>query len=137
MKFWDWNHIKAEEAGAALRRRSFDIENLAVSLIELRAGTNLPVAAHAGEQVILVLRGALHLWVRGEEVALGANQMLSVPAGWGFRAVTKQDSSIVAIRVPKAAAAPTEVDEHERRVDRESGEGASDSQDPDQYLWAV
>ena len=95
MKFWDWNHIKAEEVTSSQWKKSLDADNVTVAMVELLEGARTPAQTLDTEQVILVLQGALRVQVRHEEVTLRANQMLSVPPGAEYSALALKTTADV------------------------------------------
>jgi quercetin dioxygenase-like cupin family protein len=134
MKFWDWNHIQAEQVTSSQWKKSLDAENLNVAMVELLEGAQTEARSRQTEQVILVLQGALRVQVRDEEVTLRASQMLSIPPHTRYSAVALKTASFVTVRTnpPRPA------------LEQGSGSNAAaflDDQgvhyDPDQYLWAV
>jgi quercetin dioxygenase-like cupin family protein len=133
MKFWDWNHIQAEEVTSSQSKKSLDAENVTVAMVELLEGARTPTQRLGTEQVILVLQGALRVQVRQEEVVLRANQMLSVPAGGEYSAMALKTTSFVTVRTVGVGGGLGE------GVDLAGGfqEETGVKYDPDQYLWAV
>jgi quercetin dioxygenase-like cupin family protein len=134
MKFWDWNHVKAEEVTSSQWKKSLDADNVTVSMVELLEGARTPAQTLGTEQVILVLQGALRVQVRHEEVTLRANQMLSVPPGAEYSALALKTTSFVTVRTPMVGSGLEE--------GGNLGEGGFHDDpgvhyDPDQYLWAV
>jgi quercetin dioxygenase-like cupin family protein len=134
MKFWDWNHIQAEEVTSSQWKKSLDAENLNVAMVELLEGAQTEARSQQTEQVILVLQGALRVQVRDEEVTLRASQMLSIPPHTRYSAVALKTASFVTVRS----------NAHDSGVEQHAGSDAAaffDDQsvkyDPDQYLWAV
>ncbi|HEY0703870.1 MAG TPA: cupin domain-containing protein [Candidatus Acidoferrales bacterium] len=134
MKFWDWNHIQAEEVTTSQWKKSLDAENLNVAMVELLEGAQTEARSQQTEQVILVLHGALRVQVRDEEVTLRASQMLSVPPHTRYSAVALKTASFVTVRANSSEAALA------NSADPIAA-GFLDDQgvhyDPDQYLWAV
>jgi quercetin dioxygenase-like cupin family protein len=134
MKFWDWNHIQAEEVTSSQWKKSLDAENLNVAMVELLEGAETVARSQQTEQVILVLQGALRVQVRDEEVTLRASQMLSIPPHTRYSAVALKTASFVTVRS----------NAHDSGLESGAGSAAAaflDDQsvkyDPDQYLWAV
>jgi quercetin dioxygenase-like cupin family protein len=134
MKFWDWNHIKAEEVTSSQWKKSLDAENLALSMVELLEGARTPKQTMETEQVILVLQGALRVQVGHEEVTLRASQMLAVPPYAEYSAVALKTTSFVTVRTPTAANA---FNEGGKRAEESFRDDSGVHYDPDQYLWAV
>jgi quercetin dioxygenase-like cupin family protein len=133
MKFWDWNHIKAEEVTSSQWKKSLDADNVTVAMVELLEGARTPEQRLDSEQVILVLQGALRVQVRNEEVTLRANQMLSVPAGAEYSALALKTTSFVTVRTAGVGGGLGEGGELGGGFQEEAGV----HYDPDQYLWAV
>jgi quercetin dioxygenase-like cupin family protein len=134
MKFWDWNHIQAEEVTSSQWKKSLEADKLAVSMVELLEGARTPAQMHGSEQVILVLQGALRVEVRHEEVTLRASQMLAIPPYAEYSVLALKTTSFVTVRTPGATSVS------EENADRTEGgfhEDANVHYDPDQYLWAV
>jgi len=134
MKFWDWNHIKAEEVTSSQWKKSLDADNVTVAMVELLEGARTPAQTLDTEQVILVLQGALRVQVRHEEVTLRANQMLSVPPGAEYSALALKTTSFVTVRTPMAGGG---LEENGNLVEGGFQEEPGVKYDPDQYLWAV
>ena len=136
MKFWDWNHIKAEEVTSSQWKKSLDADNLAVSMVELLEGARTVVQSHHTEQVILVLQGTLRVQVRNEEITLRSNQMLSVPPGAEYSSTAVKTTSFVTVHSPASGGSGAGDDSGVS-----AGAGFHDDPsvhyDPDQYLWAV
>jgi quercetin dioxygenase-like cupin family protein len=136
MKFWDWNHIKAEEVTSSQWKKSLDADNLAVSMVELLEGARTPVQSHRTEHVILVLQGALRVRVRDEEVTLRASQMLSIPPHADYSSIALKTASFVTVSTT-ATAASGGPNETAPPASANFLDDASVLYDPDQYLWAV
>jgi len=136
MKFWDWNHIKAEEVTSSQWRKSLEGDNLAVSMVELLEGATTPAESRETEQVILVLQGALRVRVRHEEVTLRASQMLSIPPHGEYSCLALESASFVTVSTP-AAASGAGAEESPASAASNFLDDASVHYDPDQYLWAV
>ena len=134
MKFWDWNHIKAEEVTSSQWKKSLDADNVTVAMVELLEGARTPAQTLGTEQVILVLQGALRVQVRQEEVTLRANQMLSVPARVEYSALALKTASFVTVRMAGAGGV---LEERGSLGDGGFQEDPGVKYDPDQYLWAV
>jgi quercetin dioxygenase-like cupin family protein len=124
MTLCDFNNVKAEDVSWRYRRKFSAGQNLSVAMVEvLRGATTLP-HQHMNEEVVLVLEGSWRFYLRGEEVTLGANQMLSIPAGVEHSSVVLEDTVAIDICAPS-------------RRDWLTGEDRALHQDPDQELWAV
>jgi quercetin dioxygenase-like cupin family protein len=134
MKFWDWNHVKAEEVTSSQWKKSLDADNVTVSMVELLEGARTPAQILGTEQVILVLQGALRVQVRHEEVTLRANQMLSVPPGAEYSALALKTASFVTVRTAGAGGV---LEEGGSLGDGVFQDDPGVHYDPDQYLWAV
>jgi quercetin dioxygenase-like cupin family protein len=134
MKFWDWNHIQAEEVTSSQWKKSLDADNVTVAMVELLEGARTPAQTLDTEQVILVLRGALRVQVRHEEVTLRANQMLSVPPGAEYSALALKTTSFVTVRTAVLGSGLEEIGNLAEGGFREE---PGVHYDPDQYLWAV
>jgi quercetin dioxygenase-like cupin family protein len=124
MCFTDWDKIQAEDVSWRYRRKVARGDNLAVAMVEVLKGATTRPHRHENEEVILVLKGSWRFHLRGEEVTLGANQMLSIPPGVEHSSVVLEDTTAVDICTTA-------------RPDWSTGEDRALHYDPEQYLWAV
>ena len=124
MRICDFNSVKAEDVSWRYRRKFAVGQNLSVAMVEVLKGAKTLPHQHPNEEVVLVLRGSWRFCLRGEEVTLGANQMLSIPAGVQHSSLALEDTVAIDICAPS-------------RRDWLTGEDRALHYEPDQDLWAV
>ena len=64
----------------------------------LKKGALIPLHAHAGEQMIYVLQGALRALVEAEEVTVREGEVLYVPAGVPHQSEALDDTFVLDVR---------------------------------------
>ena len=124
MCFTDWDTIPAEDVSWRYRRKVCAGRTWRWPLSRCSKGATTRPHRHENEEVIRVLKGSWRFHLRGEEVTLGPNQMLSIPPGVEHSSVVLEDTTAVDICTTA-------------RPDWSTREDRALHYDPEQYLWAV
>jgi glyoxylate utilization-related uncharacterized protein len=75
-----WDALELEKVTEMIARKTIAGEEESLTQAYFKKGALIPVHAHAGEQMIYVLQGALRTLVDGEEITVREGEVLHVPA---------------------------------------------------------
>ncbi len=100
MEVHTWKRMPWEKVTDAIDRRIITGENEMVAQVFLRKGAVVPEHAHVSEQITYILEGALKFRIHGEELIVGAGQVLVIPPNVPHRAVALEDTLDVDIFSP-------------------------------------
>ncbi len=100
VKPFDWNDIPREQMNPHLVRQAIHTGQMTVARLELKAGGAVPVHAHGNEQVSMVLSGRLKFIVAGEEVIVGAGQVLELPPDVPHGVEVLEDCTVIDLFTP-------------------------------------
>ena len=124
MNFYDLDRLDATELTEGYKRKVVHGESCSVARIEVKSGAQTQPHSHDSEEVILLLSGSWRFYLEGQEVTLGPNQMLTIPAGVEHSSEALEDSVALDVSVS-------------RRRDWVHDDDRELHTDADDYLWAV
>jgi quercetin dioxygenase-like cupin family protein len=78
-------------------------EQAMLARLLLRKGCVVPEHSHANEQITYVLEGALQFQIQGQEIVVGAGEMLVIPANVPHGAVALEDTIDLDVFCPPRA----------------------------------
>ncbi len=100
MKIHTWTDMAWEKVTNSIDRKIITGENELVAQVYLKKDAVVPEHAHVSEQITYILQGALKFWIHGEELVVGAGQVLVIPSGVPHKAVALEDTLDVDIFSP-------------------------------------
>jgi quercetin dioxygenase-like cupin family protein len=78
-------------------------EQAMLARLLLRKGCVVPEHSHANEQITYVLEGALQFQIQGQEIVVGAGEMLVIPPNLPHSAVALEDTIDLDVFCPPRA----------------------------------
>ena len=93
-RLFKWSEIPYEQLSAHIERRFVHGESIMLAQLRLARGAIVPLHSHHNEQVSYILEGALKFWIGaedGEEIVVGAGEVLHLPAHLPHRAEAMED----------------------------------------------
>ena len=102
VSLFNWGALDLEKVTEMIARKRVTGAGMVVAQAYFKKGALVPVHAHAGEQMIYVLQGAVRAVVGGEEVTVREGDMLQVPANVPHQAEALDDTFLVDIRAQAA-----------------------------------
>jgi quercetin dioxygenase-like cupin family protein len=100
-----WDALPLEKVTEMVARKTVRGVNLTLSQSYLKKGALVPRHAHAGEQMIYVLQGALRADLDGRPVMVREGELLHVPAGAPHQAEALDDTFVLDVTVEPAGTA--------------------------------
>lgn len=94
-----WDALELEKVTEMIARKTIAGEEESLTQAYFKKGALIPVHAHAGEQMIYVLQGALRTLVDGEEITVREGEVLHVPANVAHQAEALDDTFVLDVRV--------------------------------------
>jgi quercetin dioxygenase-like cupin family protein len=94
-KHYRWDDLPAEPLKGGITRRLITGEGVMIAHVYLTKGDDVPLHAHANEQITYILTGALQFWLgpTGErEVTVRAGEVLVIPSNLPHRALALEDT---------------------------------------------
>ena len=92
---YKWDEVRREEITRLLTRGVIWGQNQNLALFTFKKGCHVSAHHHASEQVTQVLKGSLRLIVSGEEIVLGAGQVLIIPPEMPHEAFADEDAEVL------------------------------------------
>lgn len=93
-----WDVLELQKVTEMIARKTIPHAGGMLAQAYFKKGALVPVHAHAGEQMIYVLQGAVRALVGGEEVTVREGEVLHVPAGVPHQAEALDDSFVLDVR---------------------------------------
>jgi quercetin dioxygenase-like cupin family protein len=93
-----WDDLPLEHVTEMVARKALVGADLTLVQIYLKKGALVPLHAHAAEQFIYVLRGALHVVADGTSLTIREGEVLRLPAGTPHQAEALDDTFVFDIR---------------------------------------
>ena len=124
MKLHDFDAIKNDQISSSYLRKAVYGETLSMAKVEVEQGEMTQPHSHDTEEMIFVISGKWLFHFPDEDVVVGANQTLCIPAGVEHSAEVLED--VVAIDVCA-----------NKRPDWISGQDKVLHVNPDGSLWGV
>lgn len=94
-RLYRWDEIELERITEMASRKVVSGDCLAVAQVYLKRGMLVPRHAHEREQMTLVLQGALHVLVGGEEITVQEGEVLHVPSGLAHQIEALDDTFVI------------------------------------------
>ena len=98
-----WADLPLEKVTEMVARKEIAGADQTIAQSYLKKGALVPLHAHAAEQWIYVLQGALATVVDGERVTVREGEVLQVPAGTAHQAEALDDTFVLDIRGSEVA----------------------------------
>ena len=89
-----WNDIANESITPFIARRFITADRVTVARFELKQGGVVPRHAHDQEQITCVLSGRLRFVMDGQDVTVGAGEVVQIP-GWVEHEVHVVEDAVV------------------------------------------
>lgn len=99
-----WDTLPLEKVTEMVARKTVQGANLTLTQSYLKKGALVPQHAHAGEQMIYVLQGALAADLDGRAVVIREGEVLEVPAGVRHQGEALDDTFVLDVTVTAALA---------------------------------
>jgi len=93
-----WDGLELEKVTEMIARKVIAGARDTLVQAYFKKGALVPVHAHAGEQMIYVLQGAIRAVVDGEEITVREGEVLQVPANVPHQAEALDDTFVLDIR---------------------------------------
>jgi quercetin dioxygenase-like cupin family protein len=93
-----WDALELQKVTEMIARKVIVGAREALTQAYFKKGALVPIHAHAGEQMIYVLQGALRALVDGEEVTVREGEVLHVPAHVLHQAEALDDTFVLDVR---------------------------------------
>jgi quercetin dioxygenase-like cupin family protein len=91
MKHYKLNEIPEEKVNDLFSRKFFTGENITFAFLDIKKGCVVPLHHHESEQFSYCISGALRFKIGGEELMLGAGEMVQIPSNVPHEAVATED----------------------------------------------
>ena len=98
VSLYRWDALELHTVTEMIARKAVVGAQGTLAQAYLKKGALVPLHAHAGEQMIYVLQGALRALVDGEEVTVREGEVLHVPAGAPHQAEALDDTFVMDVR---------------------------------------
>ena len=95
-----WAEIGLEQMNPLVGRKVVHASRLTIARLELKEGASVPEHHHENEQVSLVESGRLRFVLAGEEIEVGAGELLAIPPNAPHSVVALEDSVAVDVFTP-------------------------------------
>ncbi len=79
MDYYRWDEVNHEEMNPLFARRVVHGERLTVARMYLKKGCRVPLHSHENEQISNVFEGALRFEIGGQELTVGAGELVRIP----------------------------------------------------------
>lgn len=93
-----WDELDLEKVTEMVARKSVVGTRDAIVQTYLKKGALVPGHAHASEQMIYVLQGALRATVEGESIMVREGELLQVPAAATHQIEALDDTFVIDVR---------------------------------------
>jgi quercetin dioxygenase-like cupin family protein len=93
-----WADLPLEKITEMVARKTIVGADQTVAQAYLKKGALVPIHAHAGEQLIYVLQGALTAVVNGDSITVREGEVLRIGAGAAHQAEALDDTFLLDIR---------------------------------------
>ena len=100
MTHYKIREIPEEWVTTQFARRFFNGEHITLAFLTLNEGCVVPVHSHESEQFSYIVTGALRFTIGGEEVTVGAGEVVLIPSRVPHSAVAIQDSTGIDVFSP-------------------------------------
>ena len=103
VRFFRWSDMPKERVTDQLSRRLITGDRMMLAHVYLEKGCVVPKHSHENVQLTYILEGALHFYIGedgGQEIVVGAGEVLHIPSNVPHRAVALEDTLDVDIFSP-------------------------------------
>ncbi len=100
-ELYKWSGLQEEQITPLLSRRVIWGKNQNLTRFLLKRGCHISLHHHASEQITQVLKGNLRLIIAGEEVILGADDIVVIPSDTPHEAFAVEDTEVLDSFSPK------------------------------------
>ena len=95
-----WSDIPSEQLNPATARQYLTGDRVTVARFELKQGGIVARHSHENEQVSCVLSGALKFRLNGQEILVGAGEVLQIPGGLAHEVEVIEDTVVIDVFSP-------------------------------------
>jgi len=95
-----WSDIPSEQLNPATARRYLTANRVTVARFELKRGGVVARHSHENEQVSCVLSGLLKFKLNGQEVLVGAGEVLQIPSSLEHEVEVIEDTVVIDVFSP-------------------------------------
>jgi quercetin dioxygenase-like cupin family protein len=95
-----WSDIPSEQINPSTARQYVTGDRVTVARFDLKRGGVVPRHSHENEQVSHVLSGALKFKINGQEVIVGAGELLQIPGGLEHEVEVVEDTIVIDVFSP-------------------------------------
>ena len=92
MDYYRWDEVNHEEMNPLFARRVVHGERLTVARVYLKKGCRVPLHSHENEQISNVLEGVLRFEIGGQELTVGAGELVRIPPNVPHSAEAMEDT---------------------------------------------
>ncbi len=92
MDYYRWDEVNHEEMNPLFARRVVHGERLTVARVYLKKGCKVPLHSHENEQISNVFEGALRFEIGGQELTVGAGELVRIPPNVPHSAEAMEDT---------------------------------------------
>lgn len=87
-----WASVAMEDLNPLLQRHFVVGQEIMLARVLLKKGCIVPEHQHVNEQITFVAEGALKFWLDGEEIVVGAGEVLCIPGNMPHKAEALEDT---------------------------------------------
>jgi len=91
-----WDDLPLEQVTEMVARKAVPGDESTLTQAYFKKGALVPIHAHAHEQMLYVLQGALRAHVNAEDVTVREGEILVIPAGTPHQAEALDDTFLIA-----------------------------------------
>jgi len=92
MDYYRWDEVNHEEMNPLFARRVVHGERLTLARVYLKKGCKVPLHSHENEQISNVFEGALRFEIGGQELTVGAGELVRIPPNVPHSAEAMEDT---------------------------------------------
>lgn len=100
MPHTSWDHIQKEIMNEKLTRKVLHGENITLAQLQLAKDCSVPSHHHKNEQITLVMQGALHFNLGGQEIVARTGDVVVIPPNVPHHVVALEDSVVFDVFSP-------------------------------------
>jgi quercetin dioxygenase-like cupin family protein len=91
-KYLRWKDVEIERLNPLLDRQLVVGQNIMLARVFLKKGSHVPMHQHVNEQITYIITGALKFKIDGEELVVGAGEVLCIPSNMPHEAWALEDT---------------------------------------------
>ncbi len=100
LKQMHWDDAPKERLNSQLERQFFTAGGVTVARFYMQKGLRIPTHHHESQQITNVIRGAIKVWIEGEEHLLREGDVLSIPGHTPHQTEVLEDSVVLDVFSP-------------------------------------